>query len=235
MKIIKNENEKFTRCYCTDREEWLKERGNGLGGSDAAAVIGQNPYKSNEQLFLEKTGQVIPEDISNKQAVRYGSLAEDAIRRLFALEHEKEYIVKHDENCILIDEKYPFIRASLDGELDEIDENGELTGRRGGLEIKTTNIYLSYKFENWRDGVPQNYYCQVLHYFNVTKFDFYILCAELRRTTEKDGVIFTRKQYYFDRNDPQIQEDMKYLLEQEIDYWENNIKKRKQPNLKISI
>ena len=30
------------------REEWLEERKNGIGGSDAATILGLNPYKSNE-------------------------------------------------------------------------------------------------------------------------------------------------------------------------------------------
>jgi predicted phage-related endonuclease len=46
-----------------NRDEWLKGRGHTIGGSDASAVVGMNPYKTNEQLWLEKTGQVVPADI----------------------------------------------------------------------------------------------------------------------------------------------------------------------------
>lgn len=51
-----------------DEEEWLSGRMNGIGGSDASAVVGVNPYKTNIQLFEEKTGKSIPEDISDKQS-----------------------------------------------------------------------------------------------------------------------------------------------------------------------
>ena len=56
----------------SNREEWLKNRTKGLGGSDASSVIGMNPWKSNVQLWEEKTGLVIPEDISSKPYVQYG-------------------------------------------------------------------------------------------------------------------------------------------------------------------
>lgn len=46
------------------REEWLAARKNYIGGSDASAVLGMNPYKTNLELWKEKTGIVQPEDLS---------------------------------------------------------------------------------------------------------------------------------------------------------------------------
>ena len=54
-----------TMKVLSSREEWLEHRKQFLGGSDASAVIGVNGWKTNVGLFLEKTGQVIPEDISS--------------------------------------------------------------------------------------------------------------------------------------------------------------------------
>ena len=42
-----------------DEKAWLKGRLNGIGGSDASAVVGKNPYKTNIELFEEKTGRRI--------------------------------------------------------------------------------------------------------------------------------------------------------------------------------
>ena len=50
------------------------------------------------------------------------------------------------------------MQASLDGEL--VDQDG----RKGILEIKTTNILQSMQYEKWKDRIPDNYYIQVLHY-----------------------------------------------------------------------
>ena len=49
-----------------DHASWLKARTYGIGGSDASAIVGMNPYKTNIDLFEEKTGCRIPEDISEK-------------------------------------------------------------------------------------------------------------------------------------------------------------------------
>ena len=57
---------------------WLEARSHYIGGSDAAAVLGLNPYKSNLELWQEKTGLVVPEDISEKPYVKYGHAAEAA-------------------------------------------------------------------------------------------------------------------------------------------------------------
>ena len=46
-----------------DEKAWLKGRLNGIGGSDASAVVGKNPYKTNIELFEEKTGRRIVPDI----------------------------------------------------------------------------------------------------------------------------------------------------------------------------
>ena len=42
-----------------NEQQWLKGRMNGIGGSDASAVVGMNPYKSNIDLFEEKIGNGI--------------------------------------------------------------------------------------------------------------------------------------------------------------------------------
>ncbi len=96
-----------------DRSEWLQNR-KKIGGSDAAAVIGMNPYKSNIDLWKEKTGQVIPEDISDKPYVKYGTEAEGYLRELFKLDYP-EYRVEYLENNSFANEAYPFAQASLDG------------------------------------------------------------------------------------------------------------------------
>ena len=127
------------------REEWLKERQKGIGGSDAAVILGLNPYKNNIRLWEEKTGKVQAEDISDKPYVKYGTQAEDLLRELFKLDFP-QYEVSHDENTIIKHPKYPFLFASLDGQL--VDKE---TGELGILEIKTTNILQSMQKEKWKE------------------------------------------------------------------------------------
>ena len=69
------------------RQEWLQERKKGIGGSDAAAIIGLNPYMTNVDLWEIKTGRKEQEDISNKPCVKYGTEAEGPLRELFKLQY----------------------------------------------------------------------------------------------------------------------------------------------------
>ena len=107
------------------REEWLKNRMNGIGGSEASAIVGMNPYMSNIELWQIKTGQLAPEDISDKPYVKYGTEAEEHLRALFALDFP-QYEVGYVENNSYFNDKYPFALASLDGTLVEKE-----TGRKG--------------------------------------------------------------------------------------------------------
>lgn len=192
-----------------DENAWLNGRMNGIGGSDASAIVGMNPYKTNIQLFEEKTGRCIPEDISAKPYVVYGKQAEAPIRELFKLDYP-QYKVTHHEYRILQSLKYPFMQASLDGELTDPD------GRRGILEIKTTNILQSMQREKWKDRVPDNYYIQVLHYLLVTGYQFIVLRAHLISVWDRD-VRTQAKHYFIER--AEVQDDLDYLLQEEIKFW----------------
>lgn len=116
-----------------DEAEWLNGRMNGIGGSDASAVIGMNPYKSNIDLFEEKIGRRFPEDISGKACVIYGKYAEEPIRELFKLDYP-EYKVEHHEFRILRSIEHPFMQASLDGELTDQDEVYKLSSLTAVLD-----------------------------------------------------------------------------------------------------
>ena len=69
------------------REEWLEHRKNFIGGSDASAIVGLNPYMSNLELWQIKTGLMEQEDISEKPYAKYGTIAEEYLRELFKLDY----------------------------------------------------------------------------------------------------------------------------------------------------
>ncbi len=48
---------KLVRTQSLDRNQWLAVRKRGIGSSDAAAAVGLNPYKSQLELWMEKTGR----------------------------------------------------------------------------------------------------------------------------------------------------------------------------------
>jgi putative phage-type endonuclease len=207
------------RIILASREEWLKHRSR-IGGSDASAIVGLNPYKTNTELYLEKTWQKESEDISHKPYVQYGTKAEEHLRELFRLDFP-QYKVQYFDNNMFLNSKYPFAHASLDGELTDED------GRRGILEIKTTNILQSMQKEKWRDRIPDNYFIQVLHYLMVTEFDFVVLKAQLK--SEFGGQIYLQTKHYFIERS-EVVGDIEYLAEEERKFWQC-VQARKKPDL----
>lgn len=207
--------------YLKDRDEWLQHRMSRIGGSDASCIVGMNPYRSNVELWQIKTGQLEPEDISDKPYVQYGTKAEMHLRELFQLDFP-QYQVIYAENNMFLNDKYPFAHASLDGWMIEKE-----TGRTGILEIKTTNILQSMQKEKWNHRIPDNYYIQVLHYLMVTEFDFAILKAQLK--SEFNGEVYLQTRHYkIERSE--VEKDIHFLENAERKFWQQ-VQERKRPAL----
>lgn len=202
-------------------DDWMTARKSFIGGSDAAAVIGLNPYKTNLELWQEKTWLVVPEDISEKPYVKYGHEAEAHLRELFALDFP-EYEVSYEENNIWLNDSFPFAHASLDGWLKDKE------GRNGILEIKTTNILQSMQKEKWNHRIPDNYYIQVLHYLMVTGWDFAVLKAQLKFEFGNGDIMLQTKHYKIERSD--VEEDIRYLETKEKEFWKC-VQERRRPAL----
>lgn len=204
----------------TPRQRWLKERLNGIGGSEAAAIVGLSPYMTKEELWEIKTRRRIAEDISSKPYVEYGTNAEQYLRGLFALDYP-QYQVSYEEFKIIRNPKFPFIFATLDGELSELGNEKPLPliRRTGVLEIKTTEIMRSGQWDKWSDGnLPDNYYIQLLHQLLATGYEFAVLNAQIK--WHKNGDLNKTTRYYtLERSDHE--ESIQELLKAEIDFWEH--------------
>lgn len=140
------------------REQWETDRQarKTIGGSDAGAILGLNPYKSAYSLWAEKSGKLTPEDISSKESVRLGNDLEQYVADRWMEATGKKL---RKDNNILFNESYPFAHANIDraviGETD------------AGFEAKTTSSYDI--LEMCRSGqYPDSWYCQVTHYMMVT-------------------------------------------------------------------
>lgn len=136
-----------------NKEEWLKLRKGYIGGSDAGAVIGLNPYKSAFTLWAEKTGR-IPEFQGNI-TTQVGSYLEDLVAQMFMAEAGKAVRRK---NKMLVNDEYPWACADVDR---------MVVGEKAFLECKTTNSPVALKkFKNGE--YPEAWYCQMVHYLAVT-------------------------------------------------------------------
>lgn len=146
----------ITEIAYKDKQEWLELRRKlGVGGSDAAAVLGFNPYKSAYELWAEKTGK-LPEFEGNL-TTEVGSYLEDFVAKLFEKETGKKVRRK---NRILVNDEYPFAF----GDVDRV-----VVGESAVLEIKTTNSFpVMRKVKNGE--FPEQWYAQVVHYMAVGGF-----------------------------------------------------------------
>ncbi len=194
----------------TTREEWLKARTQGIGGSDAGRIVGANPWKSARQLWREKTGATEPDDISDKPAVKFGKEAEQHLRALFLLTYP-QYICEYHEFRMYANDRLPFIFATLDGELTDSD------GRRGILEIKTTTIQQAKQWFEWDDCIPQHYYIQILHQMLACDWAEYVELFAHIRYSKGEEIRAALRKYRIERSE--VLPDLERLEEQEIAFY----------------
>ena len=140
------------------REEWLADRRLGIGGSDAAVVCGVSRWKSPLQLWMEKTGQLPPEDAG--EVAYWGTQLEPLIREEFIRRSGIKVIVV---NKLLRSHKYPFMLANLDG-VCRCPIHGKCV-----FESKSASAYKDDEWEN--DAVPYDYVLQGQHYLAVTDYN----------------------------------------------------------------
>ena len=206
------------------RAEWLEARRDGLGASDAPSVLGLSPWKTNVQLWEEKTGRAAPEDIGDNPAVQYGNDAEPLLRALFALDHP-EYALTFTPYKIISRPKHPFLTCTPDGELEERE-----TGRRGGLEIKTTEILSSPGWLKWKDRIPDHYYAQVCHQMLAAGWAFVELLVQIKYTTADGADRKETRHYKFERAD--ATEDIALVEREAARFWQA-VQAGRKPNLKL--
>lgn len=185
------------------REEWLKWRTLGIGGSDVSVIVGLNKFRSVYQLWLEKTGQVVPAEEENDYT-HFGTLLEPIVRAEFT---RRTGIKVRAKKALLQSEAFPYMIADLDG---VIYENGEMCI----FEAKTAS---TYKKEIWEEGVPVEYQLQVQHYMAVTGAQKTYIAALV------GGNQFFYYEVYRD------EELINIIIQAEKRFWEENVLQGKEP------
>lgn len=202
-----------------DRSEWLDRRQKRIGGSDASALIGMNPWKTKAELWDDKVAG-IRKEISSP-AIEYGTKAEEHIRELFALKHP-DLDVQYEPDVILDSKLYDWMAYSPDGLLVD-------GGLKGIWECKTHLVHGKVDYAEWNDRIPDAYYIQVLHGLLVTGFDFVILTAELRWQDGQARI----NEYRIERRE--VTGDLEWLEETERSEIERFYKAKKRPPIEIKL
>jgi putative phage-type endonuclease len=183
------------------RPEWLQARRFGIGGSDAAAILGVSPWASKYSLYLDKTSAE-PVQKAETAAMRFGNIMEPVVAELFA--EQTGMTVTKDTNLYRHPE-HEFMLANLDGVVSTT--GGDVDAL---LEVKTSRY-------QWKQ-VPDYYVSQVQHYMAVTGMPVTYVAALF------NGEEFT----YFEipRDDKYIDR----LVNLEGEFW-RSVQKQLQPDI----
>lgn len=175
--------------------EWLCLRKTGIGGSDAGAICGVNPYSSAMKVFHDKTSGEVEEQ--DNEAIRIGHDLEDYVAQRFM---EATGLKVRKSNFMYRSKEHPFMIADVDR---------LVVGEDAGLECKTASAYNADK---WADGnIPLHYVMQCYHYMAVTgKRTWYIAVVILGRE-------FTYRRLEWD------DELISRLVGMEEDFWNNHV------------
>lgn len=148
------------------REEWLEHRQTGIGGSDAATVVGLNPWGSPYALFCDKTGALPPKE--DNEAMRQGRDLEQYVAARWCERTGKRC---QRDNHMWRSTRWPWMLADIDR---------AVLGENAGLECKTTSVHNRSDFEGGE--IPLHYYVQCQHYMAVLGFDrMYLAVLVLNR------------------------------------------------------
>lgn len=137
-------------------ENWLRMRRGGIGGSDAAAAVGKDRFRSRLALWAEKTGR--SKGVPDNGRMRLGRDLEGYVAERFCEATGKSV---SEPKAIFIHDEFDCIIANIDR---------EIVGENAGLECKTANCSYS-KLPDKIDDLPPYYLAQCYHYLNVMKYE----------------------------------------------------------------
>lgn len=181
----------FVNTNGISREEWLNLRRQGIGGSDAGAIVGLSRFVTPYTVWADKTGR-LPER-EDSEAMRQGRDLEGYVASRFEEETGKKV---RRRNVMFQHDQHDFILANIDR---------EVVGERAGLECKTTSMMNLRQYKNGE--YPDAYYTQCVHYLAVTGWERWYLAVLV---LNQGFYVFT-----IERDE----EEIAALVGAEVDFW----------------
>lgn len=173
-----------------NRDDWLEQRKKGIGGSDAANIIGMG-YSSPLTTFLDKTGQLPP--VADNLPMKLGRALEQTVADLF----EEETGIKCRKSGYMFQSKqHSFMLANID----------RLTADGTFLECKTTTEWNKKKIA-FKGEIPAHWYCQCMHYMAVLGTPYCYL-----------AVLIGNREFVWFKIE-RDEDDIKALIQAESDFW----------------
>lgn len=185
--------------------EWETERHKlGIGGSEAAAIAGLNPYSSAFTVYWDKVGKGEPMKVS--EGMRQGTDLEEYVAKRFCEATGKkvrkcEYMLQSAEN--------PFMIADVDR---------FVVGENAILECKTSLNRSGYSYED-ANNIPAYQLVQCLHYMSVVGAEKAYLAT----------LVFGKDFNIVEINASAYKDDIASLIQIEKRFWEENVLKEIPP------
>ena len=193
-------------------DKWREGRKHSIGASDAAAVMGISPWKTEAQLWDEKAnGKML--DFHNSDTVR-GHRSEIHILELYGIETGRK--IFSGERIMLMSNRNSFMSCTLDG-IDFTDENNPII-----IEVKS----VKFSHGEWSDDrIPDYYFTQLLHQLAVTGWDEAILLVRFTRNEGWESA--SERLYHVKRAD--VQDQIDKLVRKESKFWNEYVVKKRRP------
>lgn len=147
-----------------DFPKWLAAHGTGIGGSEAAAIMGQSPWKSALEVYVEKTEPAKLDDNVGEAAL-WGRLFEEPMIMEFG-RRAKRGIQMGGE--LIRSREHEHMICTLDAVQFQIGGEGEDRPIPGLVEGKTTALGHRYPKPGSDEEIPVEVQIQVQHCFIVT-------------------------------------------------------------------
>jgi putative phage-type endonuclease len=182
--------------------EQLEIRKTGIGGSEAAAVLGVSPWKTRLDVYLDKKGlhEEAP-DPARELRMALGNETEAAIIRLWGKSQGLEVdcpgvTVRH--------ERYPFMLASYDG---------LVVGRREGVEAKfiASPEQAMRLGEEGTDQALEEHVVQARQYLEVSGYERWHLIYGVPRKGIRAYVVEPHREF------------TEFLIDEEQSFWRDHV------------
>ena len=193
-------------------DKWREGRKHSIGASDAAAVMGISPWKTEAQLWDEKAnGKML--DFHNADTMR-GHRSENHILELYGIETERK--IFSGERIMLMSNHNPFMSCTLDG-IDFTDENNPII-----IEVKS----VKFSHGEWSDDkIPDYYFTQLLHQLAVTGWNEAVLLVRFARNEGWESA--SERMYHVKRED--VQDQIDKLVRKESKFWNEYVVNKRRP------
>lgn len=183
-------------------KEWLALRKTGLGGSDAGAICGLNPYTSPIHVYRDKVSEDTED--SDNESMRQGRDLEDYVAKRFM---EATGLKVRRSNMMYRNTEHPCLIADVDR---------LIVGEDAGLECKTASAYNADKWKD--DKIPAHYLAQCYHYMAVTgKKAWYI------------AVVILGKEFKYAKIE-RDEEIIQNLISIEEKFWKDHVEAKVMPD-----